>query len=458
MREDYRNAVDRIALTDGKKAALYHQIRLTATPHKNPDAKGRMRWGKRKLVWMAAAALSLVLVAAITINSIPVAAAIATPSYPSEEETAYAMADDGYLDALRRFSYQTAGKVERGADGNTVYSPYSMSVVLSMLAQCTDGETREEILHAFGLDTLAQLSEGTAGLYRLLYRDTEEYLCRSVQSVWLDSSLSYNQDVLQSLAEDEYAYSYRMPFEDGRAASAVSDWFSENMKNGRNISVPFIPGNKLMFASGFAFRSEWEEIFIKEQTYEGVFSGTSITGNCEYMNKVAAAVPYLQTEKATASLIGLSGGSSLILILPQEGKELDDILSDGALLQDIVSRTLHAEKTSVEFSIPKVSFEETIDISSVFGQMGIVSAFDETKADFSALSSDTGVFAGQIAESAVLDLNKNIETAIGEKAYGSSSGSMYSLHLNRPFCFIIVSQNEIPLMIGAVENVMQLEE
>ena len=213
-----------------------------------------------------------------------------------------------------------------------------------------------------------------------------------------------------------------------------------------------------MFASGFAFRSEWEEIFIKEQTYEGVFSGTSITGNCEYMNKVAAAVPYLQTEKATASLIGLSGGSSLILILPQEGKELDDILSDGALLQDIVSRTLHAEKTSVEFSIPKVSFEETIDISSVFGQMGIVSAFDETKADFSALSSDSGVFAGQIAESAVLDLNENIETAIGEKAYGSSSGSMYSLHLNRPFCFIIVSQNEIPLMIGAVENVMQLEE
>ena len=33
-------------------------------------------------------------------------------------------------------------------------------------------------------------------------------------------------------------------------------------------------------------------------------------------------------------MIGLSGGSSLILILPQEGKELDDILSDGALLQD----------------------------------------------------------------------------------------------------------------------------
>lgn len=84
------------------------------------------------------------------------------------------------------------------------------------------------------------------------------------------------------------------------------------------------------------------------------------------MNKVAAAVPYLQTEEATASLIGLANGGSLVLILPQEGTGLDGILSDGTLLQNIVSGTLRASKTSVEFSVPKVSFEETIDISGLF--------------------------------------------------------------------------------------------
>ena len=30
--------------------------------------------------------------------------------------------------------------------------------------------------------------------------------------------------------------------------------------------------------------------------------------------------------------------------------------------------------------------------------------------------------------------------------------------LDRPFCFVVVSENEIPLMIGAVENAMQLAE
>ena len=176
------------------------------------------------------------------------------------------------------------------------------------------------------------------------------------------------------------------------------------------------------------------------------------------MNKVAAAVPYLQTEEATASLIGLANGGSLVLILPQERIGLDDILSDGALLQNIVSGTLRASKTSVEFSVPKVSFEETIDISSLFRQMGVVSVFDETKADFSALSSDQNVFAGQIAENASMDLNENGETPAGAQAYGASSGAMYSLTLDRPFCFVVVSENEIPLMIGAVENVMQLAE
>lgn len=57
-----------------------------------------------------------------------------------------------------------------------------------------------------------------------------------------------------------------------------------------------------------------------------------------------------------------------------------------------------------------------------------------------------------------MDLNENGETPAGAQAYGASSGAMYSLTLDRPFCFVVVSENEIPLMIGAVENVMQLAE
>ena len=230
-----------------------------------------------------------------------------------------------------------------------------------------------------------------------------------------------------------------MSFENGRAASAVSDWFADNMRSKRRVSVPFVPENRLMFASGFEYRSEWNETFVKEQTYEGVFRGTMVTGECIYMNKVAAAVPYLQTEEATASLIGLANGGSLVLILPQEETGLDGVLSDGALLQNIVSGTLHASKMSVEFSVPKVSFEET-------------------KADFSVLSSDKNIFAGQIAESASMDLNETGETSAGTQAYGASSGAVHSLTLDRPFCFVVVSENEIPLMIGAVENAMQLAE
>lgn len=450
MKQEYRNAVGRIVLTDAEKTKLYHQVRRAA----NREPKSR----KGKLTLIAAAALSLILVFAVTINSIPVAAAIARPAYPSADETAVSVSDGAYLEALRRFSYDTAGKIDRGADGNTVYSPYGMSVILSMLAECTAGGTQDEILSVFQMDSAAQLSAETASLYQTLYRDSENDFCRAIQSVWIDSSVSYHESVLNTLAQNEYAHSFSMPFENGRAASAVSDWFADNMRSKRRISVPFVPENKLMFASGFEFRSEWKETFVREQTYEGVFSGTMVTDECTYMNKVAAAVPYLQTEEATASLIGLANGGSLVLILPQEGTGLNGILSDGTLLQNIVSGTLRASKTSVEFSVPKVSFEETIDISSLFRQMGVVSVFDETKADFSALSSDQNVFAGQIAENVSMDLNENGETPAGAQAYGSSSGAMHSLTLDRPFCFVVVSENEIPLMIGAVENVMQLAE
>ena len=64
MKQEYRNAVGRIVLTDAEKTKLYHQVRRAA----NREPKSR----KGKLTLIAATALSLILVFAVTINSIPV--------------------------------------------------------------------------------------------------------------------------------------------------------------------------------------------------------------------------------------------------------------------------------------------------------------------------------------------------------------------------------------------------
>lgn len=450
MKNEYRSAMDRISLTDTQKTSLYHRVRRAA----NPEPK---HWGRR-FTLIAAAALSLVLAFTITLNNIPVEAAIVRPSFPTAAEAAASSADDGFLESLRTFSYRTVNSIDRGADGNTVYSPYATSVMLAVLAECTSGETQQELLDVLHAESAAALSKETGALYRMLYSDRSYYLCRPIQSVWIDPSVSYNKDVLERLSKNEYTHSYEVSFKEDRAAKAVSRWFGDNMRSERRVSYPFYRENRVMFASAFEFRSEWKEQFLKEQNYQGVFTGTMATGYATYMNKVAAAAPFLQTEEATSSVIQLNGGSRFVMILPREEDGLDKILSDGALLKDIVSGTLHADKTSVEFSIPKVSFDETINMRELLSGMGVTSVFDETKADFSALSPDDGVSVGQIASNSLMDLSEDRTFPEGTAAFGADSGAMRSLTLNRPFIAVVVSENEIPLTISVVENAIQTLE
>lgn len=446
MKNEYRKAVDNIELNETEKARIYYRVR-------NAESESKKRSIKRRLGGILTAALAVVLVFTITLNSMPVAAALVEPEYPTAEALSVAPENDAYLTALRRFSYDTVAAVDRGMDGNTVYSPYSMSILLSMLAEMTDGETRQEILDLFGADSAQALSEDVGALYKTLYSDTGDYTCRSVQSVWVDNSVNYEISVLESLAQNQFAGSYKMPFSDNRALSAVSDWMKEEM-GGSDMPQAFLEtGNKLMLASGFQFRSEWKEDFRKEQMYTGVFSGTEVTGEVEYMNKVGT-LAFLQTEEASAVQIALAEGSSVVFILPDEVLGLDAVLEDGELLEKIVTGTLQADRKEVAVSIPTTSFKEELNISAILGELGVTKVFDKYAADFSAFSADEGIYAGQIVSNTVMDLREEAEVEKGEEAYTAAN----MLTLDRPFAYVVVSAEQVPLMIGVVENAMQLEE
>ena len=184
--------MDKVELTDTEKAQLYYGVRNKA----NEAAKPK-RFSKR-IAALATSALALVLVFTVIFNSMPISAAIAEVEYPSADDIAVDEAIDTeylkYLDSLKDFAYGSIASVDRGADGNTVYSPYSISILMSTLAELSSGETKKEILSFFNAKSAEQLSEFVHDLYLSVYSDTDEFICRSVQSIWLDNSVKYKAD------------------------------------------------------------------------------------------------------------------------------------------------------------------------------------------------------------------------------------------------------------------------
>ena len=446
MKQTYRNAVDNIELNETEKAHLFYRVR-------NAENTPKKRGMNRRIAGILTAALAVVLVFTITLNSIPVAANIAKADYPSLRTALVDGAEDAYLAALREFSYETLGAVDRGADGNTVYSPYSMSITLTMLAQMTAGETRQEILDLFDCDSMEALSGANKNLYESLYSEEGDFICRPVQSVWLDNSVNYKISTLERVAANQYASSYNLPLASGRADDEIARWMKDEMGVTDTISGFLTMPDKLMLATGFMLRSEWQEGFRKEQIYEGVFNGSVAKGDAVYMNKIGK-LSFIQTKEAAAAKVSLAEGSSVIFILPDEDLGLDAMLDDAKLMQNIVTTTLAAEKQEVALSIPTTSFKEDLNVAAIMGRMGVSKVFDKYEADFSNLSNDEDLYASEIIVRNVMDLREEAQAEQGDEAFTAAN----MLTLDRPFAYVVVSEDEIPLMIGVVENAMQMEE
>lgn len=94
-------------------------------------------------------------------------------------------------------------------DENTVCSPINLYIAFAMLAETSDGNTRQQILDMLGAQDMDTLRENVSSLWESNYADTPALKSVLANSLWLDSEESYNDATLQRLAEQYYASTFR---------------------------------------------------------------------------------------------------------------------------------------------------------------------------------------------------------------------------------------------------------
>ncbi|MGN1109259.1 MAG: serpin family protein, partial [Oscillospiraceae bacterium] len=76
-----------------------------------------------------------------------------------------------------------------GTEENRVYSPVNLYMALSMLAEITDGESRQQILDLLSAGEIDELREQAGKLWNANYCDDGAITSILGNSVWLDKSL-----------------------------------------------------------------------------------------------------------------------------------------------------------------------------------------------------------------------------------------------------------------------------
>lgn len=343
---------------------------------------------------------------------------------------------------------------------NRVYSPISSYLVLAMLAEVTDGDTRQQVLDALNAENLDSLRSRVSALWESVYCDGEEGIALLANSLWLDGDISYRQEALDDLAYYHYASSYQGALGSPEMDQVLQSWLEEQtggLLDGYTGEITLEPETVLALASTVYYQAGWNSEFDEKDNTQGIFHSPDGDTDCTFMNKSIFNANYYASGDCGAIRLSLSDGSGMWLFLPEEGVEVTQLLDSGSYLGIIAAAESEGQRAQVDLSLPKFDVASSSDLAAGLKEMGVSDVFGP-EADFSAvLSAEQPVYVSSVRQAVRVSIDEEGAKAAGFTVLIAPGDPLpedllvTDFILDRPFLFVIEKAG-IPVFCGVVNR------
>ncbi len=353
---------------------------------------------------------------------------------------------DGFFDKL----------TQKLIDGekSAVVSPVNIYMALSLLAECTDGDSRKEILDVLGVSSVEQLREQAKRIWLFNNQDDESGRTLMANSIWLSYGSPAKDPCVNILKNDHYASVFCGDFFDDNYILALKQWLSDQT-NGlldSQIGELFVPPETTaVLASTIYYKSGWNEDYNNK--YTGKFNGKAGQQNCEFNTKSSASNVYFG-DGFTAYHDALSDGNTVWFFLPDENKTAAEILNKDLLTY--INSDKESKFYDVTVSMPDFDVSYNESIIDKLAELGIKTCMTGS-ADFSPLL-DGDHYLDEVIHAARFKADKDgVEGAaytvmmLDGCADYYEDLQKYDFTLDRPFVFAVV-RGGVPLFFGCVND------
>lgn len=380
-------------------------------------------------------------------------------AYMAYNDTQQAAAEQANADLAGFYGDSTLLYME-GATDNRVWSPVNGFIALSMLAEITEGNTRQQILTALNAPDISTLRSRVEGLWEDVYYDDGYETCYLANSLWLDEGLRYNQDTMDALAYYHYVSIFQTDLQQSKAGKALRTWLNNNTGGLLKDSVKnsgFTPESVLTLASTIYLQATWSDEFNPSKNTHEIFHAPSGDRGVTFMNKKLYQTNYYWGDSFGAVNLSLKNRTQMWFFLPDEGKTVDDILREGQYLEYLPGNTENYKYMKVNLSVPSFDIASGCDMAEMFKKMGITDVFAFGTADFSAITGDTPIVITGVNQVARVIID---EQGVKAAAYIEIPGAgaamppeeIIDFILDRPFLFVIATYDGTPLFTGVVNE------
>lgn len=367
----------------------------------------------------------------------------------------------GYTDSLIPFITQSIPTLLIGAEQeNRVCSPANIYMALAMLAETSDGQTRQEILTLLGADSIESLRTQAGYVWNANYKNDGASTCLLSNSIWLDEKYRFNQATADLLAKDYYASVFHGDLGSDEMNRALQTWLNENtggLLKEQASGVELDDRTPMALASTIYYSAKWEASFWATNTAPDIFHTPGGDVTVPFMHTAYPHGRCYYGEDFTATTLSLQDGSKMWLILPNEGYTPEDILTSGHAMSAVLSPEECKKTTAtINLSMPKFDVTGDMELSSALKTLGIRQAFG-TDADYSPILPGSDIFLSRVNHAARVKVDEEgVEAAAYTVMVFAATGMIpedeLDFTLDKPFVFIITGSEDLPLFAGIVNN------
>ncbi|MBR5169240.1 MAG: serpin family protein [Muribaculaceae bacterium] len=336
-----------------------------------------------------------------------------------------------------------------GNQGNTIMSPLSVTYLLGMMGAGAAGNTRDEISATLGFgDDAMAVNEYCKTMIDGAATVDPAATVKIANCVEVNSALGIN--LLSQYVDDMKHYYYAqieaMDFTKSNALNIINNWCKDNTEGMIPRILDEINPNAAMYMlNAIYFKADWASKFNKDYTRKMDFTldnGTTVKRDIMH---IKAHAFYGHDEKcATLRLPFGNGAYSMYVLLPAEGLSLEDFIQ-GMTIQDLNAHLYNIGTGDIDVLLPKFETSSDIKLKEPLNSMGITSAFDPQRADFSNMTT-ASLYVSLMLQKAKIEINEDGGKAAAVTIAGyvlTSVGTTpsFDFHATRPFLYLILEES-----------------
>lgn len=360
--------------------------------------------------------------------------------------------DMSSAEQMNTFSLQLFQQIRNSSKRmqNLVVSPLSVATLLSIITYGAEDETLSEITNTLGMKA----------------KDVENQLSKLKMKASKDASLhmanllATRPDIpLRKDFTNTIAHRYRntatktLDLTKEEERQKIDEWCKKQTEG----MIPQITDSNdkvTVLLSAICFKALWEESF--EDNYSRIVFENADKSKV-LLPSMSRLTDMMVEDRARYVALGLNyrgGRYKMLLLLPNEGKSVDDVLNDLTAIELEILLKKQDGLTETKLEMPKFEMRLKQPLIPILKQMGIRLAFT-TQTSFGRMSNKP-LYIANVEQRAYIEVNQNgTEASAATKAsmaigaMGGEEPSYRYINVNRPFLFVIGDrQTGITLFMG----------